>query len=105
MIACDTLSAKKIHPNQSKMSSNIRLVKICESCGLEFVAKTTVTQCCSDNCAKRLYKRKLRERKIEASLLNTRIKKGEKALITPMEVEIINGKQTLSLKEAAFLLD
>jgi hypothetical protein len=35
------------------MSSNLRIVKICEYCKQEFIARTTVTQCCSDACAKR----------------------------------------------------
>jgi hypothetical protein len=35
------------------MSSNIRILKVCECCKQEFIAKTTVTQCCTDACAKR----------------------------------------------------
>ena len=47
------------------MSSNIRISKICQHCGQEFVAKTTVTKFCSDNCAKRNYKKRKREEKIQ----------------------------------------
>jgi len=46
------------------MSSNLRIVKICEYCKQEFIARTTVTQCCSDPCAKRFYKVKQREKAI-----------------------------------------
>lgn len=42
------------------MSSNIRIVKVCEYCKKEFMARTTVTKCCSDPCAKGLYKLKQR---------------------------------------------
>ncbi len=49
------------------MSSSIRIRRICESCGNEFIAKTTVTRCCSDACAKRAYKARKRAEKIEAS--------------------------------------
>jgi hypothetical protein len=38
------------------MSSNIKIVKISEYCNHEFIAKTTTTKCCSDNCSKRFYK-------------------------------------------------
>ncbi len=47
------------------MSSNIRISMICQHCGQEFVAKTTVTKFCSDNCAKRNYKKRKREEKIQ----------------------------------------
>jgi len=49
------------------MSSNIRLKKICVSCGQLFIAKTAVTKCCSDACAKALYKKRLRDQKLEAA--------------------------------------
>jgi predicted DNA-binding transcriptional regulator AlpA len=49
------------------MSSNMRLKKICVSCGQLFIAKTAVTKCCSDGCAKALYKKRLRDQKLEAS--------------------------------------
>jgi len=64
------------------MSSNIRIVKICEYCKKEFIAKTTVTQCCSDDCAKRFYKLKKRDRKISQAELNMEIKKKPDAYIT-----------------------
>lgn len=47
------------------MSSNIRISKICQYCGKEFIAKTTVTKYCSDVCAKRAYKQKEREKKLQ----------------------------------------
>ncbi len=49
------------------MSSNIRLKKICVSCGQLFIAKTAVTKCCSDACAKALYKKRLRDQKLAAA--------------------------------------
>lgn len=49
------------------MSSNIRIRRICDSCGNEFEARTTVTRCCSDACAKRAYKARKRAEKMEAS--------------------------------------
>jgi excisionase family DNA binding protein len=50
------------------MSSNIRIEKVCLYCGINFTAKTTVTQFCSDICAKRSYKKRKRDGKILASI-------------------------------------
>lgn len=38
------------------MSSNICLTKVCEHCGNEFTAKTSVTRYCSHKCNQRAYK-------------------------------------------------
>ncbi|MDG1433269.1 MAG: hypothetical protein P8Q41_04635, partial [Saprospiraceae bacterium] len=47
------------------MASSIRINKICQHCGNEFIAKTTVTKYCGDNCAKRAYKARKKAEKIE----------------------------------------
>jgi hypothetical protein len=44
------------------MSSNLRIVKICAFCKQEFIAGKTTTETCSDSCAKRLYKLRIREK-------------------------------------------
>ncbi len=49
------------------MSSSIRVNRICEHCGGEFIARTTVTRYCGDACAKRGYKARKRAEKIAAS--------------------------------------
>ena len=49
------------------MSSNVRVQRVCQQCGKEFTAKTTVTQYCGDPCAKKAYKARGRAAKIEAS--------------------------------------
>ena len=46
------------------MSSNMRIDKVCELCGSQFVARTTVTRYCGDACAKRAYKQRERMKKI-----------------------------------------
>ena len=53
------------------MSSNIKITRICQHCGQEFIAQTTVTRYCGDNCAKRAYKARVKKQKIEASELET----------------------------------
>jgi len=47
------------------MSSNIRIEKTCLYCAEFFIAKTTVTKYCSDNCAKRAYKKRKRQEKLQ----------------------------------------
>src|SRR5665647_49827 len=87
------------------MSSNIKIVKICEYCNNEFIARTTKTKCCSDNCSKRFYKLKIKNDKIAKADLKTEIKRKPKAFITEEEIKVIQAKQNLTLKEAAILLN
>ena len=87
------------------MCSNIQIVKICEYCTKEFIAKKTKTKCCSDDCAKRFYKLNKRNDKIAQSELKTEIRRQPKAFITEEEIKAIQTKKYLTLKEAAVLLN
>jgi len=49
------------------MTSYIRLRKVCHHCGNHFIAKTTATKYCGDNCSKRAYKERKKLEKINAS--------------------------------------
>ena len=88
------------------MSSNIRIKKICQHCDKVFTAKTTVTQFCSDVCAKANYKKRIKEQKIDASRSATRhqlvaaednpvetnkLLKQSKEIITLLELSAITG--------------
>lgn len=53
------------------MSSNIEIERICQHCSKDFIAKTTVTRYCSDDCAKRAYKARKRAEKIGTSIAET----------------------------------
>jgi excisionase family DNA binding protein len=79
------------------MSSNIRVQKICQHCGNEFTAKTTVTQFCGDLCAKRAYKARKRAGKIEES-------NQETLRIISKPIEELKMKPYLSVQEACVLL-
>lgn len=79
------------------MSSNIRLNKICQFCGSSFVAKTTVTKFCSDNCAKRAYKARVRKEKIKKAL-----KQPKEPLLEIMP--LISNKEYLNIQEAGQLI-
>lgn len=78
------------------MSSSIRLEKTCNFCGTKFIAKTTVTQFCSDNCAKRSYKKRKREGKI----LNAIDREKQMHPFNP----IVKQKEFLSIDESCQLL-
>jgi excisionase family DNA binding protein len=78
------------------MSSNIRIEKTCAFCGIKFTAKTTVTQFCSDNCAKRSYKKRKREGKI----LNAVDRDQQANPFNP----IIKQKEFLSIDETCQLV-
>jgi excisionase family DNA binding protein len=61
------------------MSSNIYIKRLCEHCGKEFVARTTVTRFCSHTCNSRFSKLQTRHLKEQASHKQT-IKQTDKAL-------------------------
>lgn len=79
------------------MSSNIRLNRICQHCGKEFIAKTTVTKYCGDRCAKLAYKARVRNKKVENSNVETQ-KIKEQPLLE------LRSKDILTVKEAAAIL-
>ncbi|GAB4017481.1 helix-turn-helix domain-containing protein [Spirosoma koreense] len=79
------------------MSSNIRVKRICEQCGNEFEARTTVTKTCSDACAKRAYKARQRAAKVAISHEQTR-------QIIAKPIQDIRAKETLNIADASKLL-
>lgn len=82
------------------MSSNIQIQRICIFCGNEFTARTTVTQCCSDTCAKKAYKARMKAAKIEVSNKKTIQTKS----IPAQNIVAINSKDFLTIAEACQLL-
>lgn len=58
------------------MSSNISITRICQHCGNEFTAKTTVTKFCGDQCAKRDYK--LRRKTAKQQKTNEKINESNR---------------------------
>lgn len=79
------------------MSSNIRIQRICQFCNREFTAKTTVTKYCGDTCAKKAYKARMKDEKVEQSNIETR-----KIISAPLE--IINSKEYLTVNDTCKLL-
>ena len=79
------------------MSSNIHIQRICQFCRKEFTARTTVTQYCGDDCAKKAYKLRIREAKVEASNYET-----QKIISKP--IEELKAKDFLTISEACMVL-
>ncbi|MBD5258491.1 MAG: helix-turn-helix domain-containing protein [Barnesiella sp.] len=76
------------------MSSNIRIERICEWCGKQFTAQTTVTRFCSKRCSEHAYKERLRQKKISLSnqeTAQTNFKWRDKEYLTPTQVAELLG--------------
>lgn len=81
----------------TQMSSNIQVQRICQHCGVEFTARTTVTQYCGDNCSKRAYKARIKASKIEASNKQTQRIKNQ-------PIEELKAKAFLSIADTCKLI-
>ena len=84
------------------MKSTISILKICEFCGNEFIAKTTVTRFCNQKCAAKAYKVREREQKISKAIVETN--KQKMLSVQDLNLESIKQKDFLSIKEAYTLL-
>ncbi len=80
------------------MSSNIQVQRICQHCGKEFTARTTVTKYCSNRCNKAINKAKERAGKIEQSNKETH-------QIKTQPIEELKAKEFLTVREVALLLN
>src|ERR1700744_3552362 len=85
--------------------SSLRIVKVCAYCKQEFIARKTTTETCSDPCAKRFYKVKLREKAVQRVSVETMVKREARAFVNEDEIKAIQAKEWLTLKEAALLLN
>lgn len=80
------------------MSSNIQIQRICQHCGKEFTARTTVTQYCGNTCSKRAYKARMRNTKIEQSNRETQQVKTK-------PIDEIKVKEFLTVRDVSKLLN
>lgn len=79
------------------MSSNIQVQRICQHCGKEFTARTTVTRFCTRNCASVAYKHRVRAGKVEESNKETKRLKNQ-------PIEELKAKAFLSITETCKLM-
>ena len=92
------------------MSSKIRVKKICQHCRATFIAKTTVTKFCSDTCAKRNYKKRVREEKVTAVILETNHQVIEEHYYSsnpqqPISPLHANLHEWISIRDMAYVLN
>jgi len=80
------------------MSSKIEVQRICQHCGKEFTARTTITKYCSDLCAKRAYKARIRAAKVNTS-------NKETLLIKTKPFDELKAKEFLTVRDIAALLN
>jgi excisionase family DNA binding protein len=80
------------------MSSKIEVKRICQHCGKEFIARTTVTRFCSHRCASAANKQKVRAGKVEESNKQTQQVKAQ-------PIEELKAKEFLTVREVARLLN
>ena len=79
------------------MSSNIEIERICQHCNKDFIAKTTVTRYCSDDCAKRAYKARKRAEKIGVSI-------AEIQQIRQKPIEDLKAREFLTVMQVSKLI-
>ncbi|WP_267148177.1 helix-turn-helix domain-containing protein [Xanthomarina sp. F1114] len=84
------------------MSSNLYIPKTCKHCGNAFTARTTVTKYCGDTCAKKAYKARKRQEKIQATL--SKDMKQQKEVVQVPNTNAVNNKDFLSVTEASQLI-
>lgn len=80
------------------MSSNIKVQRICQHCGTEFTARTTVTKYCSHRSGSLANKALKRAEKVQKS--NTETKQ-----IKTKPIEELKAKEFLTVREVARLLN
>lgn len=79
------------------MSSNIKIERICQHCNKDFIAKTTVTRYCSDDCAKKAYKARKRAEKIGVSI-------AEIQQIRQNPIEDLKAREFLTVMQVSKLI-
>ncbi len=80
------------------MSSNIKVQRICQYCGNEFTARTTVTKFCSHDCSRKAYKERNKTKNVNTSTKLNQIK-------SQRTIDEIKVQEFLTVKEVAVLLN
>jgi excisionase family DNA binding protein len=79
------------------MSSNIQVQRICQHCGTEFTARTTVTKYCSHRCGSAAIKALKRAEKIQKSNIETK-------QIKTKPIEELKVKEFLTVSDVSKLI-
>ena len=84
------------------MSSYIRIERVCKFCNSKFIARTTMTQYCSNKCSSKAYKQAARHDKIEIAKVEASITGKVR---TTINFPMLAGKELLTITEASALLN
>ena len=85
------------------MSSHIRIQKTCQHCKKVFTARTTVTRFCSDDCAKRNYKKRMREEKLQAAKADAS-EQAQEHLLSLAEATTATEKEFVDIRQLSLLV-
>lgn len=89
---------------QHIMSSNMAIPKTCSYCGKAFIAKTTLTRYCGHTCNSRHYKQKIKEDKIQNSLVEQQQTMQSLPTLQTANLNSLTSKNFLSVQDAAELI-
>ncbi|MBG6111688.1 excisionase family DNA binding protein [Flavobacterium sp. CG_9.10] len=89
---------------QHVMSSNMAIPKICSYCGKTYIAKTTMTRYCSLKCNSRHYKQKVKDDKIQLSLLQQQQTMQSLQTSQTANPDSLSNKGYLCVQDAAELI-
>ena len=87
-----------------QMSSNIHIPKTCQFCSKAFIARTTVTKYCGNSCAKKAYKKRKRDEKIQSAIDDTKENLQSLQTINIITPQNLSQKEFLSITEVSELL-
>jgi excisionase family DNA binding protein len=85
------------------MSSNMAIPKTCSFCGKAYIAKTTMTRYCGLKCNSRHYKQKVKEGRIQLSLMQQQQKANLPSSSTKSP-NSLDHKSYLSIQDTADLI-
>lgn len=86
------------------MSSNMAIPKTCSYCGKAYIAKTTMTRYCSLKCNSRHYKQKVKDDKIQLSLLQQQQTMQSLQTSQTANPNSLSNKDYLCVQDAAELI-
>jgi excisionase family DNA binding protein len=89
---------------QHVMSSNMAIPKTCSYCGKAYIAKTTMTRYCSLKCNSRHYKQKVKDDKIQLSLLQQQQTMQSLQTSQTANPNSLSNKNYLCVQDAAELI-
>jgi len=89
---------------QHIMSSNMAIPKTCTYCGKAFIGKTTLTRYCGLTCNYRHYKQKVKEAKIQNSLVQQMQTVQSLQTLQFANSKSLTSKNFLSVQDAAELI-